>query len=173
MRYILIFFALLLPLAPNVEAESTQLGIPSFSDLEFLAGCWKSEPDESGKYVYEHYSQASQNTIVAFVYTWRGDELVFHEFIRISAELDGIWFYPYPGSRASAVRFGLAASGPDGAEFANPEHDFPQLISFIRIADGNELATLVTGVRNDKEIKVQYTSKKIECGAMGGPGDSA
>ncbi len=171
MRYLLILFALLLPFSSGIsEDTSTQLGDRSFSDLGFLAGCWKSAPDESGTHMYEHYSHISQNTIVAFVYTWRGDELVFHEFIRISAEPDGVWFYPYPGGRDSPVRFALAASGPDGAEFVNPEHDFPQRISFIRIADGNELATLVTGVRSDKEIRVQYTGKKIECGAMGAPG---
>ena len=172
MRYILILFALLVPLAPGISADSsTQLGNRSFSDLEFLAGCWKSAPDESGTHIYEHYSHSSQNTIVAFIYTWRGDELVFYEFIRISAEQDGIWFYPYPGGRSPAIRFGLAASGPDGAEFVNPEHDFPQRISFIRIADGDELATLVTGVRNETEIKIQYTGKKIECGDMSATGN--
>ena len=172
MRNILILFALFVPFASAVsEDSSTQLANRSFSDLDFLAGCWKSEPDESGTHIYEHYSHSSQNTIVAFVYTWRGDELVFHEFIRISAEPDGIWFYPYPGGRESEIRFALAASGPDGAEFVNPEHDFPQRISFIRIADGNELATLVTGVRNEKNIKVPYTGKKADCGAMGASGN--
>lgn len=106
---------------------------PSSGENEFgwLEGCWQTE---SGG-VREVWDIAGDGLLFGYGLQLKDGNPVFFEQLRIERR-DNVWAYvAYPGG-GSPTRFQMSECKDGSAVFTNPEHDFPQRISYTRTADG-------------------------------------
>jgi hypothetical protein len=75
--------------------------------------------------------------------------MVFFEYLRIEARLDGIYYVAHPRGRPGTD---FKLTGFDGREaiFENPEHDFPKRVLYRRDPDGSLTARVDGGAGVDE-----------------------
>jgi len=103
--------------------------------LGWLAGHWRGPADEGEWEAI--YSGPEGGLILGLDKQIVDGEVVLFEFERI-AEVDGkVVLAPAPRGRPSPVVFELTEHDREGrrAVFENPSHDFPQVITYHRVAD--------------------------------------
>jgi hypothetical protein len=125
------------------EAESAALAGP-VHHLSWLTGCWMHE--ETGFRRDEQWMEPRGGTMIGMSRTVAGGETVEHEYLRIEtvAGMTGgarLAFVALPSGQAEATFFQVELSDSVAA-FEAPEHDFPQRITYRRLARGLALATI-------------------------------
>ncbi len=104
---------------------------PDIASLDWLTGCWAG--DDGGELSEECWLHPAGGMMLGFNRTVSESGSAF-EFLRLGPHPDGIAYYASP-SGGSAVPFVLVENGDGLAVFANPEHDFPQRLTYRREGD--------------------------------------
>lgn len=112
----------------------------TLTDLAFMTGCWRSDPDAHGTVLEEHYTAPADNLILGMSRYLRNDSAVSFEFSTLRRDSSGIVLTPRPGG-AGDTPFTLASLRGEDASFENAAHDFPQRIRYRR--DGAVLVARV------------------------------
>lgn len=145
--------ALLLLSACGTKQDSTQTA--------WLIGTWENETP-SGR-VCETWSRAGDNGLSASSYFVNQNDTVVLETIRLVQE-EGRWFYiPTVNQQNNnqPVRFAARTISEDQLVFENPEHDFPQTISYTRIGADSLLAE-ISGTADGKERREAFPMKRVK-----------
>ena len=123
--------ALLLCSRTSTARQATQpSSAKGLEQLAWMAGSWAM--DHGGTYVEEHWTPARGNTMLAVARTTRGQRTVFYEFLRIEQAGGTITYYGAPKGRYPATPFKMTEASGDKVVFENPQHDFPQRITYWR-----------------------------------------
>ena len=115
----------LLAMSPAVASDT--------ADLEWLLGCWQS-PDGNAMEVWVRETDTS---FIGFGVTTSEGVIRSYELLRIASNEEGeLTYTAHPKGQVSAT-FTATEMGEQRVTFTNPEHDFPQKISYKR--DGDDL----------------------------------
>ncbi len=128
-------FVLILP-QPGSAATADDLDA-----LGWLAGCWEGEGGGGRNLECWTAPEGGMMLGVSRVISERGAQF---EFLRLAPHGDGLALLASPGGKP-AVAFPLVDSAEGLAVFANPDHDFPQRITYRR--DGDALTARVEAQR--------------------------
>ncbi|MBA2241869.1 MAG: hypothetical protein H0W04_03120 [Chthoniobacterales bacterium] len=128
-------------------------------ELAWLSGCWRSESENPQ--VTEHWMKPAGRTMLGISHTIANGETREYEFIRIVQEDNGEIFFVANPSRQKEARFKLMIITNREARFENPEHDFPQRITYRR--DGDFLLGRIEGVSKGNAKTVDFPLKRVSC----------
>ncbi len=107
--------------------------IPQLSRLAFMTGCWNGEAG-TGTTIEEHYTTPTENVMLGTTRYVSGGRTVSFELTTIRRDSTGVYLTPYPNGEASDV-FRLTRIEDRTVVFENPEHDFPQRITYQQTAE--------------------------------------
>ena len=129
---------------------------------EWLIGTWENNLPAS--IVYEEWSKTDDKTFSgrSFIVV-EGDTTVF-ETIELSQKENGMLEYiptVADQNEGQPVVFTLTGLTEDMMRFENPDHDFPQLISYKRLPS-DSLEARVYGIRNGSERDLYFKMKRID-----------
>lgn len=131
------------------------------SDLTWMAGCWATPASSSGSVIEEHWSKPVGGTMMGYSRTLKSTRVVFSEFIRIDAKENAILYTPRFGQLSTPVTFRLTRQTPNEVVFENPEHDFPQTISYRRA--GDQLYAAVEGKDKGRQRREEFPYARVSC----------
>ena len=123
-------FAMMLAAQPAARVE----------DLAWMSGHWETSAGEG--WTEEYWSAPRGGTMLGYSRAGRGETLREFEQLRLVAGADGVPVYMASPGGGAAVGFRLTQADGTSATFANPDHDFPQLIRYRR--DGNEMIATIS-----------------------------
>lgn len=104
----------------------------SLAALDWLAGCWEGDGGE------ECWLPAGGGMMLGLNRAPEKDGRSGFEFLRIVEEDDGgLVYLASPGGRHPPTPFAATEVGERHVVFANPEHDFPQRITYRLEDDGS------------------------------------
>jgi len=126
-------WALLLFLPALVSADGT-----SSSDFDWLEGCWMT-PDNRAQEVWVIDDKQS---LVGFAVSIKDSKLGSYELLSIKQDEDGSWVYTAHPSGQKPASFRAEEMAESSVVFANPDHDFPQEIRYLR--DGERLTATIS-----------------------------
>ncbi|MEM1381323.1 MAG: DUF6265 family protein [Pseudomonadota bacterium] len=133
-------------LAAALAASCTHGDAPNPSapgPFGWLEGCWVTQSGASE----EVWAAAGESLLIGYNTVSRDGEVVFFEQLRIEETQEGWVFFAYPRGRGPTP-FALAEQGESSASFANPDHDFPQVLRYSREGDTlTAVASLTSGER--------------------------
>jgi hypothetical protein len=144
----------------TASAQSAHL-----EQLAWLAGCWAAESGERG--TGEHWLPLAGGTMLGVGRTVKNGRTVEYEFlqIRLNAEDKVIYIASPSGQRQASF---TASSITEGSvTFENPQHDFPQRISYNALA-GNRVAARIEGRRGGVLRGVDFPMKRVSCEELAG-----
>lgn len=149
MKWILLFN---LVVSYNI-ARTDSTGTTSLADLSWLAGYWFAQ--DSLHTTEEIWLAPHDSIMLGMNRTTINNNRASFEYLRIEQENEGIIYYASPSGK-KPVAFHLTYLSPTKVVFENPNHDFPQQISYELIGDQNVLVT-IAGTTGSKKMYWQKT----------------
>jgi len=129
----------------------------------WLAGCWEVTAGEL--VIEEHWMAARGGTLLGMSRTVRGGRLAEYELLLLHEEESG-WVYEAHPSGQPAASFKSSAITDTSMVFSNPDHDFPQTITYFRISSDSLLAR-IAGERGGRLRQVEFPFRRVVCPGSG------
>jgi hypothetical protein len=126
----------------------------------FMAGCWSGEHADGRRSSYEVWVAPKAERMLGISQTVRPDRTEF-EFLRVERAGGQVDYVAQPSGRPP-TRFRMTDTSVTHAEFANPEHDFPQRIRYTRDAD--VLRAELSG--GNPVRRVEFRFRKVVCESL-------
>lgn len=147
LRKALLFASLILLAGCTLTRAASQ---PAAQTLNWLTGCWQSE-DGSTR---EIWSQSEDGYYFGYSVVLKEDKVVFFEQMRIDP--GGMpTFQAYPRG-AGPSGFPAVSLTEKGVTFANPDHDYPQKITYIR--EGDALKAVISLIDDTRQGHFNYVA---------------
>ena len=121
-------------------------------DLAWMAGRWQSAEGE--RWTEEQWSDPRGGAMMGFSRAGRGGEEGEYEHLRLAPGDDGVPVYLASPHGRPAIAFRLVERGETSAAFANPAHDFPQLIRYRR--DGRTMTATISAADGSRAVTWTY-----------------
>lgn len=132
---------------------------PTVASLAWMAGTWSFE--RNGRVVTERWTEPAGGMMLGTSQTVAGDKTVEYEFIALRADADGRVLYVAKPSGQAEATFKLVRANPREVVFENPEHDFPQRISYALKDDGTLLAA-IEGTKSGRTRRVEFPYRRVK-----------
>lgn len=131
----------------------------SFVKAEWLIGTWENKT--SNGTVYETWRKIAKDTFSGKNYALKDKDTVVFETILMVRENDDILYIPAVQNQNSGlpVRFKASITSEDVLTFENPEHDFPQVISYMRKGKDSLMAE-ISGLINGEGRSHKFPMKR-------------
>lgn len=141
--------------AQVAQAQGEKPGIAKIEDLAWLAGSWSGEIKGAGTTTrFEtHYTTPQGGVILSSSKAFKPEgKLSWFEFERFEVRDGVLQVTPYPNGKAS-VSFALVEYDPAAkkAVFANAQHDYPNRITYQRVAE-DRLLFVVAGETKEAPV---------------------
>jgi hypothetical protein len=147
--------ALCLVMCSTAPAPTTDLAADA-KWLEQLVGKW--EGDVGGDRYVEEWRKVSVDTYEGNAETWKGDQVVSKEAIRLTLFSDHWLYLVNPGGQGVTCFVRNTADAGTWI-FENKEHDFPKRIGY-RIA-GDQLTAWIAG-KSDEDNRMEFALKRVK-----------
>jgi hypothetical protein len=153
--------SMLLALTP-VAAAGAGAPKPSVGQLTWLTGCWGFSGKTSD---YQEVWLAPTADSLHGLSRRVGQDGATREFefLRVVTDEQGLAYLAQPNG-AAPVRFTLQSLDGTHAVFANPQHDFPQTISY-QFTPPDQLLARIEGPRAGKSAAVDFPMTRQPCEA--------
>lgn len=138
------FVALALGLTACASAPSAAHA----DDLDWISGCWRNEE----RTYKEVWTKPEHGYLFGYSLNLNGEVATFFEQTRIELGTPAT-FNAYPGGFGPS-QFTETSRGKNTVTFANPEHDFPQLITYTR--DGRRMTATISRMNGDRAQTFQF-----------------
>jgi hypothetical protein len=134
----------------------------SVADMIWMSGCWASTEEEPGS--GEQWMAPAGRSMLGMSRTVRGGATVAVEFLRITEVEDGGIVLVTLPSGQQATTFALVSQSENEVVFENPEHDFPQRVTY-RLMSEKLLAGRIEGTINGAVRTIDFPMRKTDCGS--------
>lgn len=129
----------------------------AFSDLKLLEGDWTTY---EGSLFNESWEVINDSLLKGIGFSLLGPDTVFSEKLLLKREGDSVYYGAMTGTNNSYVFFKLKEANYRNWVFQNPDHDYPNIITY---AFGNDtlLEAITSNIRGNKKItfKLKRVSK--------------
>lgn len=152
-------------LCPTSAAQSQEPQEPPLSSLRWMSGCWALESGEPGS--GEHWLPPAGGSMLGVARTVKKGKTVAHEFMQIRLNAEGQIVYIALPSGQKEATFTATSVSEAAVTFENPQHDFPQRISY-RARPGDRLLARIEGERGGALRGIDFPMKRVACEALAG-----
>lgn len=127
---------------------------------EWLIGTWESVTNEGSS--FETWKKINDNEYFGKSYMVNGADTVVFETIRLVQENSDLFYVPKvkDQNNGQEVRFKGKIISQTQLVFENPEHDFPQMITYKKI-NADSLVAEISGTTNGKTEKQAFSLKRV------------
>lgn len=127
---------------------------------EWLLGAWENKTPRG--IIYETWKKTNENELVGKSYIIKENDTIVFENIRLVQEQGGLYYIPTVKDQNNdlPVRFAAKTISDTHMMFENPDHDFPQIISYTKVAS-DSLVAEISGKINGLERKQTFRMKRV------------
>lgn len=131
------------------------------SKVQWLVGTWKNKTTRG--IIYETWIKKNENELSGKSYTKKGNDTIVFENIRLVKERDGLFYIPTVKGQNDnlPVRFAMKTISETQLIFENPNHDFPQVISYQKITP-DSLVAEISGIKNGQQRKQIFPMTRLK-----------
>ncbi len=128
---------------------------------EWLIGTWENKAARGS--LYETWAKAGDAGFSGKSYILKEKDTVVFETIQLVQEQGRLFYIPTVKNQNDGlpVRFSLKAISDTGLVFENPQHDFPQIISYTKIST-DSLVAEISGRKNGQERKQTFPMRRVK-----------
>jgi len=128
---------------------------------KWLIGTWENKTSKGS--IYETWSKKNDNEFSGKSYIVKENDTIVFENIRLVQDQDGLFYIPIVKNQNEGlpVRFATKTVSETQLIFENPQHDFPQIISYIKISS-DSLVAEISGTKNGQERTQTFSMKRVK-----------
>ncbi len=129
-------------------------------NASWLIGTWENKTSRGS--IYETWAKVNDHEFLAKSYALKEKDTMVFEQIRLVQEAGKLFYIPTVKNQNGGlpVRFALKTMNDTILVFENPQHDFPQVISYAKI-DRDHLIAEISGVKNGQQRKQTFPMQRI------------
>lgn len=129
--------------------------------IKWLLGAWENRAD--GTLITESWEQKNDSVYIAKGYVVVGTDTVSAETIRLEQKNGSVYYIPTVSGQNEdqPVVFTLTSASDREWVFENPEHDFPQKITYTQVTPDSLVAEISGMVRGKKNAR-EFSMKRIK-----------
>jgi len=126
----------------------------------WLIGTWENKTSRGS--IYETWQKAGNNELRGKSYMLREKDTIVFENLRLVQEQGRLYYIPVIKNQNNGlpVRFAGKIASDTQLVFENPEHDFPQIISYTKIS-ADSLVAEISGTKNGQSRRQIFPMKRI------------
>ncbi|WPU97766.1 DUF6265 family protein [Mucilaginibacter sp. cycad4] len=130
------------------------------AQAKWLIGSWKNQSAKTLD--LETWKKLNDSTFLGRSYSLSGTDTVSSEQIRLEQHARKLYYIPTVKNQndGEAVTFTLTSSDNKHLVFENPEHDFPQKITYTQITK-DSLVAEISGVRKGRQKTITFPMKRV------------
>jgi Domain of unknown function (DUF6265) len=134
--------------------------INEFKKTNWLIGTWKNETSRGT--LYETWTPINAVELQGKSYMIKDTDTLVFETIKLVAEKENLFYIPTVDNQngQKPVRFTMTSLTDSMMVFENPKHDFPQVISYKRIA-ADSLVAEISAVKRGNVRKQTFPMVRI------------
>ncbi len=138
--------------------NETKPARPEFARISWLLGSWEGR--DSNQFLFENWRRVQDELFKGEAFITIQNDTVFHELVTIEIK-DSVLVYRVVVGQNPPVDFKLVIADEQTVSFSNPQHDFPQNITYKLRSDGS-LYAYVDGMIGKQYRKEEfiYTKKQ-------------
>ncbi|MFT3749096.1 MAG: DUF6265 family protein [Agriterribacter sp.] len=127
----------------------------------WIIGTWENKT--SGGPVYETWNKIKDSEFGGRSYMVKETDTIVFENIRLVQEQNGLFYIPIVKNQNDGlpVRFAATTITETQLVFENPQHDFPQTISYTRIG-ADTLVAEISGIKSGQQRRQAFPMKRIK-----------
>ncbi|WP_199118510.1 DUF6265 family protein [Pedobacter sp. ASV28] len=127
----------------------------------WLIGTWENKTSRGS--LYEQWTKATPNELHGKSYMLKEKDTLVFETIRLVQEQGSMFYIPTVKNQNNnlPVRFALKTVSDSQLVFENPNHDFPQVISYTKI-NADSLIAKISGIKNGQERQQTFAMKRLK-----------
>ena len=144
---------------PDIGIAQVAGNEPPVTTPLWLGGCWELSAGEL--MIEEHWMAVRGGAMLGMSRTVRGGQLAGYELLLLYQEESG-WTYEAHPSGQPTASFRSSAITDTSIVFSNPDHDFPQTITYFRISSDSLLAR-IAGERGGQPRQVEFPYRRVPC----------
>ncbi len=128
---------------------------------EWLIGTWENKTQRGS--TYETWAKLSEFELSGKSFMLKEKDTIVFETIRLLQEQNNFYYIPKVKNQNDdlPVRFAAKIVSDKELVFENPNHDFPQIISYTKI-NADSLVAEISGSKNGKERKQTFPMKRVK-----------
>lgn len=128
---------------------------------EWLIGTWENKSLKGS--IYETWSKTNDIELSGKSYILKEKDTIVFENIRLVQETDSLFYIPIVKNQNEGlpVRFSAKTISETQLIFENPQHDFPQIISYTKI-NTDYLTAEISGTKNGQNRKQTFPMKRVK-----------
>jgi hypothetical protein len=128
---------------------------------EWLTGTWENKTSKGS--IYETWSKSNDDEFNGKSYIVKEKDTIIFETIKLVQEQNGLFYIPsvYNQNKNLPIRFSAKIISETQLVFENPQHDFPQTISYTKITS-DSLVAEISGTKNGQERKQTFPMKLVQ-----------
>jgi hypothetical protein len=144
------------PLPPN-----TLPPIATIKDLKWLEGKWQNKSAEG--IAFENWKITNDSTMAGVSGFINGRDTITQETISLEQRGTKLYYIPTVKNQneGKPVSFELVETAADSFVFSNPQHDFPNKITYTK-KTANTLLAKISGKINDTAREMLFPMQKVE-----------
>ena len=131
----------------------------AFDKLAWIAGCWQGKMGSG--VTQEQWMKPEGDSMLGMSRTVVNGRTPFFEFLQIKRDGEDLVYIARPQGK-EPTPFKLVKLNEGTAVFENPNHDFPQRITYQRQIDGSLIAFL-EGEDKGKAKRVEFPMQRVKC----------
>ena len=126
----------------------------------WLLGTWENKSSKG--IIYETWTKVSPKELNGKSYALKERDTIWFETIKLVQASEGLLYIPTVENQNNMlpVTFSLKSISESEMIFENPNHDFPQIISYRQI-ESDSLVAEISGIKNGQLSKQQFPMKRI------------
>lgn len=128
---------------------------------EWLIGTWENKTARGT--MYESWHKANDKALKGKSYRVSGKDTMVFEQLQLVQEEGRLVYIPIVNGQNNGmpVRFPAKAISTTQLLFENPQHDFPQTISYTKIS-ADSLVAEISGLRNGQQRKQTFKMRRVK-----------
>ena len=129
------------------------------AQAKWVIGSWKNQSAKTLD--METWKKLNDSTLLGINYSLAGADTVSSERICLQQRRGKLYYIPIVRNQngGKAVTFTLTSSNNKHLVFENPEHDFPQKITYTQITN-DSLVAEISGTRKGRQKAIQFPMKR-------------
>jgi hypothetical protein len=143
-----------------LAVSGVAVGENDVTALAWMAGCSAPEQGDAGS--VERWLPPAGGTMLGVSRTVKNGRTVEFEFMQLRVNAEGkLVFIALPSGQKEAT-FVASNVGKDAVTFENPQHDFPQKVSY-RLESSDRLIGRIEGNRGGTVHGVDFPMRRVSC----------
>jgi len=128
---------------------------------EWLIGTWVNTTPRGN--IYEMWSKSNDQEFMGKSFKVKETDTIVFENIRLVQEQGGLFYIPIVANQNDdmPIRFAAKTISDTQLVFENPQHDFPQIISYTKIGK-DSLVAEISGLKNGQKRQQTFPMKRVK-----------